>query len=102
MKFDVIINTKGHCNLKKIMYVTDQSCIEGNKEGVQADKEISVLTRAGEQAQKYPSINNDKVLYAVNVGDYITIQEMRHGIRYVNFHKVNNITDTEVICGPCD
>lgn len=100
MKFDVIFGALNKRTFEKIVYANGQSCIEAPKKGV-SNVEILVMPQTGGQAKTYPSIHPGKVLYPVNVGDYISVQEVRHGTRWAGLYRVIDITDKEIIGEPC-
>ena len=101
MKFNVVLGSNSNRSFKRITYANGKPCVEGTPKGVHTDKDISVLTKEGGQAQTYPSINLGKVLYSVDVGDYITVLEKINGTLCAEFYRVTNITGTEIIVEPC-
>lgn len=79
----------------EMVYCNDTPCIKGIPEMGDTEKTVSVISQDG---QKVTPVNG---LYPVNVGDYINIKEKVAGTLVVHIYRVEKITDTEVIGGPC-
>lgn len=101
MKFDKIIKRHEKRSFEK-RKLNDQPCIHVQRKRVNTDEEISVITQTGEQVIPRHSIHLWMLLYPVNIGDFIIVQKAENGTHIVECYKVEEITDTEVIGGPCD
>lgn len=100
MKFDVVFNSVGARKFKRILYLNGDSCIQGTPKGSDMDNNISVIYPGNREIITYPSIEPGEVLYPVNVGNCIIVNEKVNGTLYSNAYRVIEITDTEVIGGP--
>lgn len=105
MKFDVVIGSWGFKKFKKITFLNGDSCIKGTPEGseITENKEnISVIYPDDKRVIPYPSVEHDKVLYPVKVGNCIIVNKKVDGTLYSNAYRVISMTDTDVICGPVE
>lgn len=98
MKFDLIFNHSDMRTFNRVVYMENLDCILGTPKDStlnENEEKISVLN----QNVTYPYGQVGKVLYPVNIGDYIVARKKVNGTLYLHCYKVISITDTEVICG---
>lgn len=94
MNFDVAFVHNRNCNFETVYY-NNTPCIKGIPEMGDTEKTVSVISQ---DRQEVTPVNG---LYPVKVGDYINIREKIAGTLVVRIYRVEKITDTEVIGGPC-